>query len=72
MHCYYCNDERIIWEKDKFGMAICKPCPECNRNGREVARETKEVLASINGTDEASKRLRAYFGRKLERAVISN
>ena len=71
MNCYYCGGERAVWEKDKFGMATCKPCPECNKNGHAVARETKEVLANINGTDETSKRLRAYFGRKLERAVIS-
>ena len=43
MHCSKCKDERVIWETGDFGMAICKPCPECNREGIPVQSEQIKI-----------------------------
>lgn len=42
MTCSRCRGERIIWGKDKFGRAVAINCPDCNRNGIAVRKETKE------------------------------
>lgn len=42
MTCSRCKGERIIWGKDKLGRAVAINCPDCNRNGMAVRKETKE------------------------------
>ena len=42
MTCTNCNDQQVIWVKDKFGRATCEPCPACNRAGNKVRKETSK------------------------------
>nr|DAM18976.1 MAG TPA: TRAP Tryptophan RNA-binding attenuator protein inhibitory protein [Caudoviricetes sp.] len=43
MACLRCKGERIIWLKDKFGRAVAKSCPVCNRNGLAIKKEMRDL-----------------------------
>lgn len=43
MNCKTCRDERIIWTKDKYNRAVAVNCPNCNKNGIAVRKETEEL-----------------------------
>lgn len=39
MKCVRCQDQRVIWGKDRFNYATPIPCPECNKDGKAVRTE---------------------------------
>lgn len=41
MKCVRCQDQRVIWGKDRFNYATPIPCPECNKDGEAVRTETE-------------------------------
>ena len=43
MNCKTCRGERIIWGKDKYGRAVAINCPDCNKDGAAVRKETEEL-----------------------------
>lgn len=48
MNCKTCKGERIIWTKDKYNRAVAVNCPDCNKNGIAVRKETEELKHERN------------------------
>ncbi len=48
MNCNTCKDERIVWTKDKYNRAVAVNCPNCNKNGIAVRKETEELKHGYN------------------------
>lgn len=47
MKCSNCKDERIVWERDEFGFAVCSPCKFCNDGGAVVRKEQQAELERL-------------------------
>lgn len=53
MSCLKCNDQRIIWTKDKFGNAKSEYCPKCNKNGNRLQKEIDKQVNKNGKSDSA-------------------
>lgn len=50
MKCVRCNDERMVWTRDKFNKAVPTPCPDCNPNGQAVRSEIADMQIATKTT----------------------
>lgn len=45
--CLICDGERVVWERDSLGVLVCKPCPNCNKNGVNTANDLKKIKEEV-------------------------
>ena len=56
MSCLKCNDQRIIWTKDKFGNVKSEYCPNCDKNGNRLQKEIDKQVKKSGRTDSTEQK----------------